>query len=309
MRAIFVAAPVILFLGVYQAARGEPANVSGGLSCPENGIGAFRIQIVGEIDSTTVDKVSRLFDELHEVDANGGVAIRPRPGRPSGPSVLQRRFGEVPQWGKSGGNSVKCPVFGVGYEINSPGGSVSAAIAIGRMFRRERNHLQVNENSVCISACVLILAGAVERPVSGVVGIHRPYLGTTPQQQMTTSEVTDRYKSMLQDIRLYLREMNVSERLADDMLATDPERVHILTEAELKSYGLADVDPVEQQRRAIEKEALDIQEANKLGLDRREYTRRKALGISSCVYNSSTGNLMRQGEMLDCRRRILTTGR
>jgi hypothetical protein len=127
MRAIFVAAPVILFLGVYQAARGEPANVGGGVSCPENGIGAFGIQIVGEIDSTTVDKVSRLFDELHEVDANGGVAIRPRPGRPSGPSVLQRRFGEVPQWGKSGGDSVKCPVFGVGYEINSPGGSVSVS--------------------------------------------------------------------------------------------------------------------------------------------------------------------------------------
>jgi hypothetical protein len=145
--------------------------------------------------------------------------------------------------------------------------------------------------------------------VSGVVGIHRPYLGTTPQQPMTADQVRNAYKSMLQNIRLYLREMNVSERLADDMLATEPERVHILTKAELMSYGLAGVDSAEQQRRAIENEARDVQEANRLGLDRREYTRRKTLGIQSCIYNSATGELMTDGEMLDCRERILTTGR
>jgi hypothetical protein len=113
---------------------------------------------------------------------------------------------------------------------------------------------------------------------------------------------------MLDNIRLYLREMNVSERLADDMLATEPERIHTLTDAELKSYGLAFIDPMERQRRAISNEARDVQEANQLGLDRREYTRRKTLGIESCIYNSRTGAPMTDGEMLDCRRRILTTG-
>jgi hypothetical protein len=50
---------------------------------------------------------------------------------------------------------------------------------------------------------------------------------------------------MLQDIRAYLREMNVPERLADEMLATELERVHVLTPAELKMYGLADIDSAE----------------------------------------------------------------
>jgi len=113
---------------------------------------------------------------------------------------------------------------------------------------------------------------------------------------------------MLQDIRAYLREMDVSERLADDMLAIEPERVHILTQVELSAYGLARVDSAEQQRRAIANEARDVQEANQLGLDRREYTRRKSLGINSCIFNSATGKYMTDGEMLDCRRRILTTG-
>ena len=125
---------------------------------------------------------------------------------------------------------------------------------------------------------------------------------------MTAKQVTESYRNMLANIHLYLHEMNVSERLADDMLATEPEKVHILTEAELKSYGLAGVDPEEQQRIAITNEARDVHEANELGLDRREYTRRKALGIETCVYNSRTGARMTDGEMLDCRRRILTIG-
>jgi hypothetical protein len=126
---------------------------------------------------------------------------------------------------------------------------------------------------------------------------------------MTTNQVKGAYRGMLQDIRIYLRDMNVSGRLADDMLATEPERLRILTEAELKSYGLAGTDSEEQQRRAIENEARDVQDANRLGVDRREYTRRKSLAIESCVYNSSTGDFMTVREMLDCRRRILTNGR
>jgi hypothetical protein len=97
--------------------------------------------------------------------------------------------------------------------------------------------------------------------------------------------------------------MNVSERLADDMLAVEPEKVHYLTEAELKMYSLAGPDPVEQQTRAIEKEMRDVQAANQLGLSRREYTRRKALGNDLC---SQVGELR---ELIDCKDRVLRTGR
>jgi hypothetical protein len=55
---------------------------------------------------------------------------------------------------------------------------------------------------------------------------------------------------MLQGMRDYLREMNVSQRLADDMLVIEPENNHILTEAELKAYRLVGIDPAVRQRRA-----------------------------------------------------------
>jgi C4-dicarboxylate-specific signal transduction histidine kinase len=82
---------------------------------------------------------------------------------------------------------------------------------------------------------------------------------------VTPEQVKYAYWTMLQNMRAYLREMNVSERLADDMLATEPEKVRILTQAELTRYGLANVEPAEQQRRAIDDEVRDVREANQLG--------------------------------------------
>src|SRR4051794_12833247 len=93
------------------------------------------------------------------------------------------------------------------------------------------------------------------------------------------------YSRLLQEIRSYLQEMNVSPQLADDMLATEPENNHILTRNELAGYRLTGADPTEQQRRAIQKEAADVKEANQLGLDRREYTRRKRLAEMLCAYS------------------------
>ena len=87
------------------------------------------------------------------------------------------------------------------------------------------------------------------------------------------------------------------------MLAVEPEKVHYLNEAELKMYRLADPDPVEQQTRAIEKEMRDVQEANQLGLSRREYTRRKALGNDLC------SQMQDVREMISCKDRVLRTGR
>jgi hypothetical protein len=247
-----------------QMAPGTPATVNEQAAC---GDGVIEIDIDGDIDATTVEKVKGAFDRQRA-------------------STMQP-------------SSVKCAGR---HQINSPGGSISAAMAIGRIFRREKASLQVKDNDVCLSACVLVLAGAVERPISrsAKVGIHRPYLETTSQGSMTADQVRSAYRTMLQGMRGYLREMNVSEKLADDMLATEPEKMRILTQAELTAYGLAGVDPAERERRAVEREAREVQEASELGLDRREYMRRKILVENICP---ATGD-----EFVNCRVRIMKTG-
>jgi ATP-dependent protease ClpP protease subunit len=263
---------VLFGVATCNIAFAESANVTGGYGCDRGSEGAicfsdnscmcgFSMSIDGALDSTTADKVRHLFE-------------------------ARRMHSKVDE----------------GFEINSPGGSVAAAMEIGRLFRKERAWIAVKQNGVCVSACVLILAGAVNRVTSpGRVGIHRPYLITSPQQSFTADNVKQSYSRMLQDLRAYLREMNVSERLADNMLAVEPEKVRYLTSAELQGYGLAGIDPAEQQTQAIENEMRDVEEASKLGLGRLEYTRRKALGNSLCTQ-------MTVRQETDCKQQVLKVG-
>jgi ATP-dependent protease ClpP protease subunit len=245
-----ICALIVLVQAPWQIGRTASGSVIGHVSCGGSGIS---IDIDGEIDAATFESVSRLFEERREQRKKvaSGVTC-------DDPAERQ--------------NPLDLSAYGDHFGINSGGGSVTAAMAIGRMLRREGAWIGVN--GVCFSACVFILAGAVDRQIgrSDQVGIHRPYLRSTPEKPLAADQVMQAYSRMLQDMRAYLREMNVSQRLADDMLATEPENNHILTETELKAYRLAGVDPAEQQRRAIQKETADVQEANQLGLDRREYT-------------------------------------
>lgn len=69
--------------------------------------------------------------------------------------------------------------------------------------------------------------------------------------------------------------MNVSERLAEDMLRIEPANARYLTRGEMDAYGLTERDPVYQ-------ETLDLDEARRLGLDRGEFTRRKLRTEREC---------------------------
>jgi hypothetical protein len=239
-----------LIAAPYQIAHGESAKVTGGMNCKD--FGAFDVYIDGELDSTTVEKVRKLFEERRDR---------------------------------------KCNLTGYRSTINSPGGNVVAAMAIGRMYREAQMPLVVDEGAVCVSACVLVLAGATTRAVQGKVGIHRPYFDKDIAG-MTPDKVRASYKATLESIRDYFRDMNVSETLADDMLRIEPAKVRFLSAAELNYYGLTPRDPITQ-------EMLDVAEAQKYGLDRREYIRRKAIIESECG----------QQQYLDCYRRILQSGR
>jgi hypothetical protein len=95
---------------------------------------------------------------------------------------------------------------------------------------------------------------------------------------------------MLQELRAYFREMNVNEQLADAMLRTEPEHMRVLTSVELNAYGLTAVDPVAQ-------EIKDLREAQKLGVSRQEYLRRKVLAETQCSSEATT-----------CYGKILETG-
>ncbi len=208
---------------------------------------SFGITIQGEITPTTLD------------DVKGAFADRKR--------MMSREGGLSDLWM---------------IHLDSPGGDVQTAFAIGRLFRALDAPVEIDKDETCISACVLILAGATHRIINGKVGIHRPYF-ETPRDAVDYGKVQSAYHAMTYQIRTYLREMNVSDRLADDMMIVPPERVRFLSDIELMNYGLGIVDPVTAEQ-------IDLSEAQKFGIDRREYMRRKELAHTLCVVPTGTDN-------------------
>lgn len=153
-------------------------------------------------------------------------------------------------------------------ELDSDGGDIDAALAMGRLLRRASAAARISRDSRCASACVLVLAGAVGRSVEGPVQIHRPYriepraLGYAAAQSV--------FRERNRRIGEYLDEMNVPRRLLDAMIAVPPESARQLSAAELADFGLDRNDPVYEEEH-------DAARAGALGLPMTQYLARKRI--------------------------------
>jgi hypothetical protein len=174
--------------------------------------------------------------------------------------------------------------------IDSVGGSVVAAMAIGQLLRQDRLPIVVERDAICASSCVLILAGAVRRIVFGRVAIHRPFLEEIPPK-VTAEDIRKAYPKMLALVRAYFQEMNISDSFADDMYAVKPEGARYLSRAELERYGLGEIDTVES-------EVFDLEAARKLGIKRMEFMRRKLRKERVC-------SGLQGREHIDCSRTVM----
>jgi hypothetical protein len=256
-------------------ARAETSVVKGSLKCGEQGDCYISdMEIRGEIDDSTVEQVSSRLDELHKV-----------------------------------ADLLKKPIHPFSVWLDSPGGSISAAMKIGRLLRRETVGANVALKSLpayagqCVSACVLIYAGATHRSFNehfSKLGIHRPYL-EVPQQELPSGKMQEVYRQTLQDVRAYMREMNVSERLAEAMFRVEPEKARFLTEKAAADYGLTEWDPVYN-------ELADIEEAKKLGLKRQVFMERRSQAISGCSWLKPSINEPFE-PWLNCYDGVMTGGR
>ncbi|HTE39210.1 MAG TPA: ATP-dependent Clp protease proteolytic subunit [Steroidobacteraceae bacterium] len=191
-------------------------------------------------------------------------------------------------------------------EINSVGGDWEAALQIGRLLRRTRSTAFVESGRNCLSACVMVLAGATDRKVLGRarIGIHRPYSSSTAK--LTYEEAQTRYRALESSARSYLREMNSPDALFDAMVRVPAERIRILTPEEVESFGLSTQDPVAA-------EIEDAAAARKYGLDRQTYLERKRLTDSCKPFypgpDIGQDALLEQLDRYErCRESILRTG-
>lgn len=185
--------------------------------------------------------------------------------------------------------------------LNSNGGDVEVAIAIGRRLRQFQATALTWNDGGCYSSCVFILAGAVRRTLSTSIGIHRPYSSRTDERGYQATQLDQRRLAKL--AKDYLEEVNVLPSLYDAMVSIPPEKIKLLTKSELESYGILEVDPVGQ-------ELDDAAESRKYGLSKTEFLRRKAQADVTCVRELKRGKAIGDFDSyFQCRAGVLSSRR
>lgn len=142
--------------------------------------------------------------------------------------------------------------------IHSPGGGVEASMKLGAMFRKTGVLAVVARvapappgvgpalampGARCFSACVYALMGAKKRvvPPDALVGIHRMHFdayGRDPSTGDSSSTRVYGTQDFVATLAKYASSMGVSSDLIYSAEKIAPERIHIVTPAELRKWRL-----------------------------------------------------------------------
>jgi hypothetical protein len=120
--------------------------------------------------------------------------------------------------------------------LNSPGGSVMDALAIGERLRSLNAETAMSDADVCLSACPYILAAGTQRsiPDGAWVGVHQHFFGeNTALPAFLAVEDIQRGQG---EVMTYLSRMGIDPLVMQHALVTPPDEIYLLTQAELETY-------------------------------------------------------------------------
>lgn len=130
--------------------------------------------------------------------------------------------------------------------LNSPGGSVSDALAMGRLIREKGLTTEVGGGEMCASSCPLVFAGGKERlaAADAVIAVHQIYAatpaGTSVSDRLAAAGSAMRdAQSMTADISRYLIEMGIDPEVWLRALETPPDQLSYFTSDDLTRLKLA----------------------------------------------------------------------
>lgn len=128
--------------------------------------------------------------------------------------------------------------------LNSPGGSVSDALAMGRLIRERNFATEIEPGKYCASSCPLVFAGGVERRVGdkAIIGVHQVAAvgsanGVPPRDEMNVAQ------NISAKCQRYLADMGVSLQVWVHAMETPHEKLFVFKPDELKSLNLATAVP------------------------------------------------------------------
>jgi hypothetical protein len=122
--------------------------------------------------------------------------------------------------------------------LNSPGGSVTDALAMGRLIREKKFATEVEAGKYCASSCPLVFAGGVERRAGekAAIGVHQvaaiSSASAVPRDEM---DVAQRISARCQR---YLGDMGLSLQVWVHAMETPHDKLFIFKPEELKSLNI-----------------------------------------------------------------------
>jgi hypothetical protein len=123
--------------------------------------------------------------------------------------------------------------------LQSPGGSVRDALAMGRLIRTKKFATEVEGGRYCASACPLIFAGGVERRAGGnaAIGVHQ--LAALGGDTMSGAAMMENAQQISAQCQQYLRDMGIDLEVWIHAMETPREQLYYFRPDELLALKLA----------------------------------------------------------------------
>ncbi|MEO5963341.1 MAG: hypothetical protein ABIO75_00900 [Thermomonas sp.] len=134
-------------------------------------------------------------------------------------------------------------------DIRSAGGSVESAIRAGDAIGENDWTIWVRSDSICHSACVLLLAAGDMRVIAGPVGIHR--MVRVGSSATSRKELGEELRRVSDELLNYLERNGASNEVYNLMTTVPNRTLHLLTDGELDRYGLSGANAVEDDLNRI----------------------------------------------------------
>jgi hypothetical protein len=128
--------------------------------------------------------------------------------------------------------------------LNSPGGSVTDALAMGRLIRENKFATEVEAGKYCASSCPLVFAGGLERRAGdkAAIGVHQ--IATLSSANALPRDEMSAAQNISARCQRYLGDMGISLQVWVHAMETPHDRLFVFKPDELKSLNLVTAAPV-----------------------------------------------------------------
>lgn len=134
-------------------------------------------------------------------------------------------------------------------DVDSTGGIVEESIRAGDVLADGGWTIWVRDDSVCHSACVLVLAAGDTRSIAGDVGIHR--ILRSGSKASTREELRSELREVNSQVREYLERNGVAVQVGDLMMSVANRNLRMLSDDELYAFGLDGRNPAQEDLQRI----------------------------------------------------------